>query len=665
MKFTPFAKPFLALAAFCCFCFAVPTLAQDKDWRPISPAEMSATSSTVEPNADAEALFWEVRVDDSDRGEVSLNHYVRVKIFTEKGRDDYSKHDILFLKGTKVKEIEARVTKHDGSITYLNKNDVMEREIVKANGFKVRAKSFALPGLEIGSIVEYKYREVIDNGSAAMRMMFQRDIPIRTISYYVRPFRGRLTLFSVPFNMKGIKFEKDEKSFYRATMNNVPAFHDEPYSLPEDEIKSWMYIYYSAQRTTDPTQYWTGQSKFFYEISKTYFKPTGDIQKTADQITAGAKDDEEKLRRIFDFVKHEITNLAYTDKPSESDIKKVQKAESPADILKLKMGAPRQIDQLFGTLAKAAGFDVRVALGADRSDVLLNPNVSNMDLMVGSSLIAVRSGNGWRFFGPSSYFTPYGSVRWVSEGEPALISDPNDLIWEKVPLTSAENSTIKRVGKFKMLADGSLEGEGRFEYSGHEAYYRKIITLGDTAAEREKALTDLLKQSISSNIELVSYSIENDSDPEKSFIYKFKVRIPNFAVRTGKRFFFVLNVFESLSKPVFTAEKRRYDIYISYPWTETEEMEIEVPEGFSLESVDAPASVSDPKGILKYVPDLKTSTDKKILYYSRSLSFGNGGHIRFSSQVYPALKNLFELVNKNDLHQLTLRQDDKATAAAQ
>jgi hypothetical protein len=59
-----------------------------------------------------------------------------VKIFTERGREKYSKFDIPFTKGMKIKELAARVIKPDGSVTEIKKEDIFDREIVKASGLK-------------------------------------------------------------------------------------------------------------------------------------------------------------------------------------------------------------------------------------------------------------------------------------------------------------------------------------------------------------------------------------------------------------------------------------------------------------------------------------------------------------------------------------------------
>jgi hypothetical protein len=145
MYLFPAAKKFSWLTFFCVLIFSsFVASAQDKEWRPVPPQELAMKTSVVEPDADAEAIFWEVRIDDSSSDELARNHYVRVKIFTERGREKYSKFDIPFTKGIKIKNIAARVIKSDGTITEITDKDIFEREIVKANKVKIKAKSFAI-----------------------------------------------------------------------------------------------------------------------------------------------------------------------------------------------------------------------------------------------------------------------------------------------------------------------------------------------------------------------------------------------------------------------------------------------------------------------------------------------------------------------------------------
>src|SRR4030095_11647595 len=152
------------------------------DWKPLDPGEVALNSPTVEKDADAEALFWEIRIDDNPDGDLIFSHYIRIKVFTDRGKESQSKIDIpfgqFFGNDIKIKDIAARTIKPDGSIVELKKDDVFERTMVKVSGAKVKAKSFAMPAVEPGCIIEYRWREVRQNTNADnVRLMFQRDIP--------------------------------------------------------------------------------------------------------------------------------------------------------------------------------------------------------------------------------------------------------------------------------------------------------------------------------------------------------------------------------------------------------------------------------------------------------------------------------------------------------
>ena len=151
------------VVSFITFC-AFSTRAAFDDWKPVDSVELALKAPTVEKDADAEALFWEVRIDDNPEGDLIFNHYLRIKVFTERGRESQSKIDIEFGKfgsrETKIQDIAARTIKADGTIVQLKKEDVFERTIVKVSGAKVKAKSFAMPAVEAGCIIEYRWREV-------------------------------------------------------------------------------------------------------------------------------------------------------------------------------------------------------------------------------------------------------------------------------------------------------------------------------------------------------------------------------------------------------------------------------------------------------------------------------------------------------------------------
>src|ERR1051326_5535137 len=351
---------------------ASPALAVGDDWKPIDPAELALKAPTVEKDADAEAIFWEVRIDDNEDGDLIFNHYLRVKVFTDRGRESQSKIDIEFgkLYGSEIKinDIAARTIKPDGSIVELNKKDVFERTIVKTSGLKVKAKSFAMPAVEPGCIIEYRWREVrVRSDAHYLQLQFQRDIPVERVEYLVKPYPYEgLSFQSIMLHGKTTPWTKAKNGFYSTVMTNVPAMPEEARMPPEDQVKIWMLVYYASSDKPDPAKYWNDLGKGYYDRTKSLIKPNDEVKKMAASLIADAKTDEEKLLKLFEFCRDKIKNT--TDDAAVITAEEREKAKdnkNPSDTLKHGIGNAVDIDLLFAALANAAGFDARISLSPD------------------------------------------------------------------------------------------------------------------------------------------------------------------------------------------------------------------------------------------------------------------------------------------------------------
>src|SRR5262249_40885924 len=132
MKF--FRSLLLCSLSILCLVALAATSALAQDWKPVDPADLALKAPVVEKDADAEAIFWEVRIDDSQQDELSFKNYIRIKVFNERGRESQSKVDLPYLGSNQIKDINARVIKPDGTIVELKKDDIFERTIVKVSG---------------------------------------------------------------------------------------------------------------------------------------------------------------------------------------------------------------------------------------------------------------------------------------------------------------------------------------------------------------------------------------------------------------------------------------------------------------------------------------------------------------------------------------------------
>src|SRR5947207_2382667 len=348
------------------------------EWLPVTSVEREMKASRVEKDAGAEALFWRVYVLDELQGQDPhsvLYHYVRIKIFNERGKEQQGTIDIPYFGKTSVMEIAGRTIKPDGSILELKKNTVFERDLAKGSGVKVRAKSFAMPGVEPGSIVEYRWRENRDGHLANyVRLQFQREIPVQMVKYYIKP----LVHSYFPFAMRTAAFQFEQKAFlperdgfFSTYLENVPAFKEEPRMPPEDQVRPWMLIYYAEDKKLTPEKYWIEYGKKVHEETKPQLKVNDQVRRAAESAIEGATGEEEKIARLMRYCRTQIKNLRDDDVTQEQRSKAHQN-RSPGETLKHGAGTPFELNMLFAAMASAAGFEARYAKLSDRSDTFFD-----------------------------------------------------------------------------------------------------------------------------------------------------------------------------------------------------------------------------------------------------------------------------------------------------
>jgi hypothetical protein len=636
---------------------AVNCSALAEDWRPINPADLTSKTPVVEKDADAEALFWEVRLDDGEIDKTVLRHYLRVKIFTPRGVEAQGRVDLAYTDGVRIGDIIGRTIKPDGTIVELKKDAVFERTILKTSKAKVRAKSFAMPGVEPGAIVEFQWREDRQSLAQFTRLEFQRDIPIRSVKYTIKPFVSNLfpfpMLFSI-FHMPNVPLEKEKNGFYSFTLNNVRAFREEPFMPPESEVRPWILVYYAEPEELQPSQYWNAFGRGVFEADKADLKINGDIRKAATEAIGTTTDAEEKLRKLFDFTRTKITN-PFDDASGAraEDLAKFKENNSPADTLKRGVGTPFDIDILFGALAGAAGFDVRIARISDRSDVFFDPSFKN-SYFLSTYDIAVKVGDRWRFFNPGNRYVPFGMLTWSEEGVPALIPDSKEPLFVRTQMSQPDKSMQKRTAKLRLLEDGTLEGDVQIEYTGHFANDEKEYYDALNTAEQEREVTDTVKQRLST-AQVSAIVVEGAKDAVQPLAVRYHVRVPQYAQRTGRRLFFQPGFFEHSAAATFSSGSRTYPISFPFAWSEQDNVTIELPSGFELETPEAPANLRSGEFASLEIK-MTTTAQGRALNYERRFSVGGNGALLIPATEYGKLKGLFDAFDQRNASALTLRE---------
>lgn len=635
-------------------------------WRPVEPEELALKAPKVEKDADAEVLFWDVHVSyelQSDYPQTVLMHYLRIKVFTERGRDQQSTVSIPYMGKTHISDISGHTIKPDGTVLDLKRDAVFDKDVIKAGGLKVKSKSFAMPGVEPGSIIEYRWKEVHSEQIANyLRLYFQRDIPVEQVTYHLKP----LVHWAFPYGLRTASFQanpsrliKESDGYYATSQTNVPAYRPEPDMPPEDQVRSWMLIYYSEDKKLEPEKYWREVGRETYTRVKPLLKVNGDVKRISAEVIGDASTPEQKIEKLFRYCRTNLKNL-YAEGTSAEERLDAKVNKSPADTLKQGAGTSRDINLAFAALATAAGFDARYAKMADRGDAFFDQRFPD-DYFLRTYNIAVRVGDNWKFFDPGSSQIPFGMLRWQEEGVSALVTDPKDPVFVTTPQTPAEKSLQKRTGLFKLDADGTLEGEVKVTFTGHEAISRRAYRVGESAAERENQLTEELKQRFGA-VEITNVAFDNVDKIDEPLVYRYHIKVPGYAQRTGKRLFLQMGYFERNFAPRFPNAQRRYDVYFPHPWSEQDTVSVQLPDGYELDHAEAPHNFTFGE-VGGYEVSVGLTPDHRLIY-QRKLTMGKGGQVLYPQKVYPALKSVFDRVHEEDAHTITLKQSGPSAAPA-
>lgn len=627
-------------------------------WKPVEPADLALARSAIEPAADAEAVFWEVYVEDQSTAagpRTVFHHYVRVKVFNERGAASQGTVNIPYRSGTKIGGVKGRTIKPDGTIVPLKEDAEFDRVMVKASGVKIRNKSFVMPAVEPGAILEYRYRETREDALAHyLRLYFQRDTPVQSVTYHIKPLDAPgWVMRSRTFHGYASPFARRPDGFHSTTARRLPAFREEPFMPADDQVRMWMLVYYSPAGEVVPDEFWMKFAASVEHENNPAMKVTSAIRSAAREATAGVSDPREKLRRIYDWCRAKIRNRS--DEAvlmTEEERDRLQENKNASDALERGVGLGRDINLVFAAMCRAAEFEAYLARLADRTDVRFDPAFAD-GYFLRAHEVAVKLPDGWVLLDPGTPWAPFGRLRWQEEGVKALVCSAVQPTWVETPMAGPDYSRAERRGTFTLDAEGTLEGDVHIEYHGHWGAAERSDWLTEVPEKREQVLRDAVVGRLGT-AEITAVAFANGSDHEKPFDVRYHARVPGFAQRAGQRLLLQPAFFQHGAIPRFPASERIHPIDFSYAWASLDTVRIDLPEGWELESGDSPAPAGV-EGVGAYDAAVGITGDGRRLVWSRAFDFGRGGAVYFPRDDYRPLKTFFDMVAARDQHALTLR----------
>jgi hypothetical protein len=539
----------------CCLLSAVCCLAWSPDPQTLhapTADELTMKSVPFEPGAPAAILEWEHYQDDTSG---YAKEYVRIKVFTAEGAR-YGDVELPYYPGFQhIRALEARTIHADGTVIPFT-GQTFEKTLVKTRHGGINATAFSLPDVQPGSIIEYRYIVAWsrDRFPGQSSWEVQRELPVVKERIWFKP---SVEVYPSFFRYQGISKQLNfTRDHYELELENMPLFRREPFAPPDSHVQGRVDFRYTDP-DVDVERYWTETGK---SLSRDVERSIASANvATIAEIVGDAKSDDEKLRKIYAHVQTldagQAESLSYTHD---------------------------ELNWTFVALARTAGFNANIARAVDREDTVFSdaPDASQLSV----DLAVVTIGGKPRYFDPGTKFTPFGLMRWNLCGTIALNFAPRiaaSLV--QTPVPSIADALMHRQADLRI--DGNvIRGTLKVTWDGQSALVRRLAIQDDPEATArlaiEKEVHDWLPAG--SGVKLIGAGPFQSTGP---LIATLEVEMPNAASFSGSRVMMPMSVFAASEPNPFAAEQRQNILDFQYPRTINDEVTLQLPAGFAIESV--------------------------------------------------------------------------------
>jgi hypothetical protein len=238
----------------------------------------------------------------------------------------------------------------------------------------------------------------------------------------------------------------------------------------------------------------------------------------------------------------------------------------------------------------------------------------------------------------------------LAEGSLAFICDRKESVFVKIPESGPEKSVLDRKARFTLAEDGSLTGEVVETFTGHEAEMNKERDWQTSQADLEKKLGDSLREHLPDS-EISEAHWENLRGAAMPVVLCYKLQVPGYAQKAGPRLIWPLNCFKVGNGPWFPAAERQYAIVFPFQYTEHDDIEIIIPDGYALDHASAPGNVADSGDPIHCTYHLSYTGKRRTLKYERTFVLGR---TNFPVADYHWIRAVFNDLNRSDTHSIVL-----------
>ncbi|WP_433972779.1 DUF3857 domain-containing protein [Tunturiibacter lichenicola] len=636
------------------------------------------TSQPEVPGAAAVYLFREETTEDKLH---MFSIYVRLKVLTERGKE-YANVEVNYEhnsdgSSTTIEDVQGRTIHSDGTIIPFT-GKPYDKLVEKTQGIKFMAKVFTLPNVEVGSIIEYRYKlRLGDNWFRAPSWYLQSELYTRKSHYLWRPTdqqlvtsddRGQLTnsVFWTPILPPGTTlvqsrlpsqlYSHEGQLSLELNAHDLPPVPHEEYMPPLGSFTYRVLFYYSPYHTGE--EFWKSEGKHWAKLRDKFIGPGPAVTAAVRDLTIPSDSQDQKLRKIYAAVM-KLENTSFTREHSSEEEKSegFKEIRTTDDIWTRKRGSDDQLAQLFVAMARAAGMKAYLAAITSRDRSMFLAAYLNLSQLDDDIAIVEVDGKD-QYFDPGTRYCPYQHLAWKHTQSAGIRQTASSSDMVHTPGEVYTYSRTQRTANLTMDRNGAVTGTVKMTYMGSPGLYWRQRALTGDAASLDRELSTHVERLLPNGMEAKVSSIEKLESYDEPLVVKLDVK-GQIGSSTGKRLLIPSDIFEANEKPAFPHEKRDVSVFFNFTHMNQDAIRITFPPTLTVESIPAPDTVKFQNFA---VYGMKIESTPTTVTMRRDYSLGE---IFFKKEEYPELRTFFSKMENKDQESIILTSSPSAANPVQ
>lgn len=662
------------LCVFLCIAFAQ---AQDFKFGKVSKAEIEEIKHPLEPDANAAMLYnkvhTEIRYIQRQGFVVETSVHRRIKIYNKEGFD-WANHEVRLYrqKSTREKVSDLR------GYTYNLEDGKVKKTKLKSDGiFKENASDYidiekiTMPNIKEGSVIEYEYKFTSPFFADINEYKFQYEIPLNKIEvtfeapeyhtfkkhykgyYLLKPEESSVTKQIIlrsktrgdgGFSATRTTFHEDKidvgYNISEFSLENVPALKEEKYVSNINNYRSTVkFELIQIAMPNEPVQF---NARSWDDIVRTIYRSEGfgeQLTKSSyfktdlDALIAGESNEMVKAAKIYNYVQNRVKWNGSYGKYADAGVRKAYKE---------KTGNVADMNLMLTAMLRYAGIQANPVLLSTRGHgIHMFPTMNGFNYVI----TAIEVENAVILLDATNYYgepnvLPMRALNWIGRLVRA------DGSWTQISLMPKKSAVQTTTMNVTLEDSGDISGKQRTQFTSHNALsFRNIHTNIDEEEYLEK-----LENAIG-DIEIEEYSVKNVPNIGKPILESYAFSKESQAEVIGDKLYFSPLLYMATTENPFKAEKRIYPVDFGYPWKRKVMMNINIPEGYEIESIPEIATVRLPDNLGSYAFKItKTPTGISVVVLKEINS------AVIPSDKYDSLRELYRILVEKEKEKVVLKK---------